>query len=145
MKSGKRRVLFICVHNSARSQMAEGFLRHLYGDRFEAYSAGVAPSRVNPYAVKAMAEVGIDISSYRSKSLREFLGGKVDVAVTVCDEAKEACPFFPGASKQLHWGFPDPSEAKGSEEEVLEIFRRVRDAIKEALTRAVEKGELGDS
>ncbi|MEM3046947.1 MAG: arsenate reductase ArsC, partial [Candidatus Bathyarchaeia archaeon] len=111
MKSGKRRVLFICVHNSARSQMAEGFLRHLYGDRFEAYSAGVAPSRVNPYAVKAMAEVGIDISSYRSKSLREFLGGKVDVAVTVCDEAKEACPFFPGASKQLHWGFPDPSEA----------------------------------
>jgi arsenate reductase len=124
--------------------MAEGFLRYLYGDRFEAYSAGIAPSRVNPYAVKAMAEVGVDISSHRSKSIQEFLGGKIDVAVTVCDEAKEACPFFPGASKQLHWSFPDPSEAKGREEEVLEIFRKVRDDIKDAIARAVEKGELDD-
>jgi len=122
--------------------MAEGLLRHLYGDRFQAYSAGLAPSQVHPYAVKVMAEIGIDISKHTSKSLRDFLGERFDVAVTVCDEAKEACPVLPGASKQLHWSLLDPSEAMGREEEVLEVFRKVRDAIKDRITTAVKNGEL---
>ena len=91
----ERKVLFLCVHNSARSQMAEGFLRHLYGDRYEAYSAGITPTQVNPYAIKAMAEVGIDISGQRSKSFREFSDLDFDVVISTCDEAEKACPFFP--------------------------------------------------
>lgn len=139
------RVLFICIHNSARSQMAEGFLRHLYGDRFEAYSAGLKPSRVQPYAVQVMAEVGIDISNQRSKSIESFIGQKFDAVVTVCDEAKEACPYFPGTRLQLHWSFPDPSEAKGPEQEILEAFRTVRDEIRKRIRVAVENHELDGS
>ena len=126
----KKRVLFICMHNSARSQMAEGFLNALYGDRYEARSAGIEPTRINPYAIKVMEEVGIDISTHRSKSIEEFRGKNFDYAVTVCDRAKEACPFFPG-EKVLHKGFKDPSEFKGAEDEILEKVRCLRDEIRD--------------
>ncbi len=126
----KKKVLFICTHNSARSQMAEGFLKTLFGDRYEAYSAGTHPTKVNPYAIKAMAEIGIDISNHRSKSIEEFRGVRFDYVVTVCDNAKENCPFLPGAKVYLHKSFKDPSEAKGMEEEIMRVFRRIRDEIK---------------
>lgn len=126
----KKKVLFICTHNSARSQMAEGFLNALYGDRYEGYSAGMETAKVNPYAVKVMAEIGIDISAHRSKSIEEFRGKSFDYVVTVCDHAKEACPFFPG-EKILHRDFEDPSEFKGTTDEILEEVRRVRDEIKD--------------
>jgi arsenate reductase len=126
----KRKVLFICTHNSARSHMAEGFLNNLYGDRYAAWSAGTEPSTVSPYAIKAMAEIGIDISAHRSKSVDEFLDKALDYVVTVCDHAKETCPFFPGGKHSLHQGFEDPSSAEGSEEEKLAVFRRVRDEIR---------------
>ncbi|MEM2876391.1 MAG: arsenate reductase ArsC [Candidatus Bathyarchaeia archaeon] len=124
------KVLFICSHNSARSQMAEGMLNSLYGDRYEAYSAGMEPTGVNPYAVKVMREMGIDSSKHRSKSVEEFRGVTFDYVVTVCDHAKEACPFFPWGRTYLHKGFRDPATFKGSEDEVLREFRRVRDEIK---------------
>ncbi|MEM1513729.1 MAG: arsenate reductase ArsC [Candidatus Thermoplasmatota archaeon] len=127
----KQKVLFICMHNSARSQMAEGFLRAMCGEYYEAYSAGVQPSEVNPYAIKVMSEIGIDISKHRSKSIDEFYGIKFDYIVTVCDDAKEACPFFPGGKKYVHKGFIDPSKYEATEEEKLMIFRKVRDEIKE--------------
>jgi len=126
----KKKVLFICTHNPARSQMAEGILRTLYGDRYEAYSAGTQPTKVNPYAIKVMSEIGIDISNHRSKSAEEFRGKEFDYVVTVCDNAKEACPFFPGGKTYLHKGFKDPSEFKGNENEIVAEFRRVRDEIK---------------
>ncbi|MEM2082688.1 MAG: arsenate reductase ArsC [Candidatus Bathyarchaeia archaeon] len=127
----KKRVLFICTHNSARSQMAEGFLRALYGDEYEAYSGGTEPKGIDPRAVKVMAEVGVDISGQRSKGLGEFGGWGFDYVVTVCDRAKEACPFFPGGKIFLHKGFEDPSQLKGTEEEILAGFRRVRDEIRD--------------
>ncbi len=127
----KKKVLFICKRNSARSQMAEGFLNDLYGDRYEAYSAGIEPTVVNSYAIKAMAEINVDISKHRSKSIEEFRRNNFDYVVTVCDRAKEACPFFPGGKKLLHKGFKDPSEFKGTEYEILAEFRRVRDEIKD--------------
>jgi arsenate reductase len=124
------KVLFVCTHNSARSQMAEAFLNALYGGRYEGYSAGVTPTKVNPYVVKAMAEIGIDISKNRSKSIEEFRGKNFDYVVTVCDSARETCPFFPG-EKILHKGFEDPSEFTGSEEEILKQVKRVRDGVRE--------------
>ena len=130
----KKKVLFICTHNSARSQMAEGFLNALYGDRYEGFSAGIEPSHVNPYAVKAMAEIGIDISTHRSKSIEDFREKNFNYVVTVCNHAKEACPFFPG-EKILHKDFEDPSSFKGSEDEILEEIRRVRDEIKDWISK----------
>jgi arsenate reductase len=127
----KSRVLFLCTHNSARSQMAEGLLRHLASDRFEAMSAGTEATRVRPLAIRAMDEIGIDISEQESKTLDRYLGEPFDYVITVCDDANEACPFFPGAQSRLHWSFEDPSKAEGSEEERLEAFRRVRDGIKD--------------
>ena len=124
------KVLFVCTHNSARSQVAEAFLNLLYGDRYEGYSAGVTPTKVNPYVVKAMAEIGIDISGNRSKSIEEFRGENFKYVVTVCDGAREACPFFPG-EKIIHQAFEDPSQFKGSEEEILKQVRRVRDEVRE--------------
>ena len=121
---GKRRVLFLCTHNSARSQMAEGLLRHMRGDEWDAHSAGTEPSRVHPLAVEAMREVGIDISGHQSKHLREFDGQDFDLVVTLCDGARAACPFFPGAREMRHRSFADPS-AGGIEE-----FRRCRDEIR---------------
>lgn len=125
----KEKVLFICTHNSARSQMAEGLMNARYADRFEAWSAGTDPSRVNPFAIEALAEVGIDISGRRSKSVDEFIGQELDYVVTVCDHANEACPFFPGGKKRIHHGFRNPSAAKGTMEERMAVFRRVRDEI----------------
>ena len=125
------RVLFLCTHNSARSQMAEGLLRHLAGDRFEAHSAGTEATHVRPLAIQAMNELGVDITGQESKTLERYLGEPFDYVITVCDDANEACPFFPGARNRLHWSFEDPSQADGSEEERLAIFRRVRDEIRE--------------
>ncbi|HZB07630.1 MAG TPA: arsenate reductase ArsC [Rubrobacter sp.] len=127
--SEKSRVLFLCTHNSARSQMAEGLLRHLAGDRFEAMSAGTEATRVRPLAIRAMEEMGIDISKQQSKTLNRYLQERFDYVITVCDDANEACPFFPGAKSRLHWSFEDPSRAEGSEEERLAVFRSVRDRI----------------
>jgi arsenate reductase (thioredoxin) len=129
----KSRVLFLCTHNSARSQMAEGLLRHLAGDRFEAMSAGTEATRVRALAIRAMEEIGIDISGQESKTLDRYLEEPFDYVITVCDDANEACPFFPGAQSRLHWSIEDPSKAEGSEEERLETFRRVRDGIKDRM------------
>lgn len=124
-----QRVLFLCTHNSARSQMAEGLLRAWAGDRFEAHSAGVEATEVRPLAIRAMAEIGIDVSGQWSKRLDTYLGQDFAYAITVCDEAREACPYFAGAKRQLHWSFDDPSAATGSEDARLAVFRRVRDEI----------------
>jgi arsenate reductase len=126
----KQRILFICTHNSARSQMAEGLLRTLGGDQFEAYSAGTEATRVRPLAIEAMAELGIDITRQQSKTLDRYLAESFDEVITVCDTAAEACPVFPGAKRQRHWSFPDPSQATGSKEEQLAVYRAVRDAIR---------------
>ncbi|MCS7202360.1 MAG: arsenate reductase ArsC [Dictyoglomus sp.] len=128
-----KKVLFICTHNSARSQMAEGLMNALYKDKFLAFSAGTDPKGVNPLAIEVMKEIGIDISHHRSKSIEEFRGESFDYVVTVCDSAKEKCPFFPGGKKYIHKGFMDPSSFEGSYEEKLEIFRKVRDEIKKWL------------
>ena len=126
----KRRVLFICTHNSARSQMAEGLLRHLGNERFEVSSAGTEATFVRPMAIQAMAELGIDISNQQSKKLDRYLGEPFDDVITVCDTAAEACPFFPGATRRRHWSFEDPSKATGSETEQLGVYRQVRDEIR---------------
>lgn len=123
----KPSVLFICVGNSCRSQMAEGFLRHHAGDRFEVASAGTNPTTLNPDAVEVMREVGIDISRHQSKPIRPFLGRRVTHAVTVCEPATERCPIFPGVVQRLQWRFDDPAEVTGPDR--LTVFRRVRDEI----------------
>ena len=127
----KKKVLFLCTHNSSRSQMAEGLLRSLYGDRYEVYSAGTEPTSVSPYAIKVMQEIGIDISGHHSKNVEEFWGKKCDYVVTLCDQAKEACPYFPGADRYIHRAFEDPSTFSGAEEKVLSAFRHVRDEIQD--------------
>ena len=124
-----KRVLFLCTHNSARSQMAEGLLNRLYPDRYQAFSAGTAPGAIHPFAVRAMAEIGIDISANRSKHVREFIGQPVDLVVTVCDNARETCPVFPGAKKNLHESFSDPAASADRDDEKMAAFRIVRDAI----------------
>jgi len=125
----KKRVLFICTHNSARSQMAEGIMNALYGDKFQSFSAGTNPSKVNPLAIEVLKEIGIDISHHRSKSIDEFKGETFDYVVTVCDNAKENCPYFPGGKKYVHRGFMDPASVEGTYEEKLSAFRKVRDEI----------------
>ncbi|KUK43318.1 MAG: arsenate reductase ArsC [Methanothrix sp.] len=140
-KAGKKKVLFLCTHNSARSQMAEGLLREMYGDRYQARSAGVEATAVDPRAVSVMEEVGVNISGHRSKSAEELGDVVFDLAVTVCDRAKQACPICstdlelpsraPKAREVVHKSFDDPAAASGSEEEQLRAFRRVRDEIKE--------------
>ncbi len=131
----KQRVLFLCTHNSARSQMAEGLLRHLAGDRFDAYSAGTEATAVRPLAIRAMAELGSDIAHQESKTLDRYLGEPFDAVITVCDQANEACPVFVGARERLHWSFPDPSRATGTEEEQLATYRTVRDALRARIER----------
>jgi arsenate reductase len=128
------RVLFLCTHNSARSQMAEGFLRAMAGDRFEAGSAGTEKTSVNPLAIRAMAELGVDLGGQTSKVYAEVASPSWDYLITVCDDANERCPWVPGSVQRLHWSFPDPSRATGTEEERLTVFRRVRDQIQERLT-----------
>jgi arsenate reductase len=127
----KKSVLILCTGNSNRSQMAEGFLRHYGGDRFEVFSAGSVPSFVNPVAIEVMKESGIDISGQRSKHLREFLNRRFDYVITVCDAANETCPVFPGNVTRLHWSFPDPPHGTKVTEEVKNEFRRVRDLIRD--------------
>jgi len=124
------KVLFLCTHNSARSQMAEGILKNLYGDKFEVFSAGSEPSRVNPYAIRAMKEIGIDISHNSSKNMDSFKDNDIDYVVTVCDHVRESCPAFPGAKHNIHKGFRDPSQFRGKDDEILRGFRQVRDEIK---------------
>jgi arsenate reductase len=131
----KSRVLFVCTHNSARSQMAEGWLHHLAADRFEAHSAGTEATAVRPLAVQAMAEVGVDIAGHTSKTLDRYLDRAFDLVVTVCDSANEACPVFPGARSRRHWSFEDPAAASGSAAERLAVYRRVRDQIRERIER----------
>lgn len=128
-----RRVLFVCTHNSARSQMAEGMLRAWAGDRFEAHSAGTEVSSVRPEAIAVMAEIGIDIAGHRSKSVQEYLGEAFDWVLTVCDQARESCPVFPGAGETGHWSVDDPSAVTGTEGQRLEPFRRARDDLSDRI------------
>ena len=123
------RVLFICTHNSARSQMAEGFLRHIGGERFDVHSAGTVATAVRPMAVQVMSEAGVHISAQTSKALKPYLHEPWDFVITVCDDANEACPVFPGGKSRLHWSFPDPSKASGTDEEKLAVYRNVRGQI----------------
>jgi arsenate reductase len=125
----KARVLFLCTGNSARSQMAEGMLRHLAGEKFEVVSAGTQPVGLNLLAVEAMREIGIDISSHTSKNVSQFLGQHFSNVITVCDNAKESCPIFPFAFRSLHWNLDDPAAAEGSHEEKLAVFRKIRNEI----------------
>lgn len=126
----RKRVLFLCTHNSCRSQMAEGLMNHYLGNRFKAFSAGTEATRVNPLAIQVMAEAGIDISGERSKTLNEFDDQPFDCVVTLCGDANEKCPLFVGGVERMHVGFDDPSRTTGSEEKIMAEFRRVRDEIK---------------
>jgi len=123
-------VLFVCTHNASRSQMAEGFLRYLGGSAFEATSAGTEPGELHPLAIQVMSEEGIDISGQRVKSVDDYVQQRFDYVITVCDDAREACPYFPNAVRSLHWSLPDPSRADGSGEKRSAVFRAVRDAIR---------------
>lgn len=134
------KVVFLCTGNSARSQMAEGYLRHAAGDRYHALSAGIAPKGLNPLAVEAMREIGIDISGQQSKDVATLLGQHIPYVVTVCDHAKERCPIFPGTWKSLHWSLEDPAAAAGTHEEQLAVFRRVRDQLIEHIEREFAQG-----
>ena len=134
MPDAPPRVLFLCTHNSARSQMAEGLLRALSGGRVEAHSAGTEATAVRPLAIRAMAELGIDVYAQTSKTLDRYLGEPFDAVITVCDDANESCPVFPGTRARLHWSLPDPSRATGSEAEQLAVYRRVRDALRRRIT-----------
>jgi len=133
MADPKQRVIFVCTHNSSRSQMAEGLLRHLAGDRFEVCSAGTQATRVHPLAIQVMAEKGIDISLHTSDGIDKFMGMAFDYVITVCDDANETCPYFPTNKVRWHWSFEDPSAATGSEAERLAKFREIRDQIETSL------------
>ena len=126
----KKRILFVCTHNSARSQIAEGLMNAFYGDDYTVWSAGTEPTQVNSYAIRVMEEIGIDMAGHHSKGMESFLGQDFDYVVTVCDHANETCPFFPGGKKRVHKGFQDPSVIEGPEEAKLAGFRRARDEIK---------------
>ena len=132
------RVLILCTGNSARSQMAEGLLRHDGGAAFEVFSAGTKPSHVRPEAIAAMHEIGIDISGHRSKSVDEFAGQAFDFVITVCDNARESCPIFPATTLRIHWSLDDPAAVQGSDEERLAAFRRVRDELRDHLQRFIK-------
>ncbi|MEI7751424.1 MAG: arsenate reductase ArsC [Candidatus Omnitrophota bacterium] len=136
----KQKVLILCTGNSCRSQMAEGILRDYGASRFEVFSAGTKPSSVNPIAIQVMKEIGIDISGHRSKHVDEFKGQTFDYVVTVCNIAKESCPFFPGNTKRLHWEFPDPPHGQEVTPEVLDRFREVRNLICERFKIVAAKG-----
>ena len=136
--SSRHRVLILCTGNSARSQMAEGLLRHDGGGSSEVFSAGTNPTQVRPEAIAAMREVGIDISGHRSKSVDEFVGQTFDYIITVCDNAKETCPVFPARTKRIHWSVEDPAAVEGSEYERLAAFRRIRDELRGHLQRFIQ-------
>jgi arsenate reductase len=126
----KLKILFLCTNNSARSQIAEGLLKRLFKGKYEVYSAGINPTRINPYAIKVMKEIGVDISNHRSKSINEFKNSDFDYVITVCDNAKETCPFFPG-KKIIHKGFNDPVKSYDNSDNVVKEFRKIRDEIRE--------------
>ena len=135
----KKRVLFLCTGNSCRSHMAEGFLRSLGGDRYEAFSAGAKPTgHVHPLAIEAMREIGVDISGHSSKSVEQFANESFDCVISVCDSAREACPHLPIARQQLHWSFEDPAHAAGTDEQKRRVFRRVRDEIRDRIRQFLE-------
>lgn len=127
------KVLFLCTGNACRSQMAEGLVNHDLAGRVQAWSAGVQPSQVNPRAIQVMAEVGIDISGQHSKSVAELADATFDLVITLCDQAQQQCPFFPGDTEVMHVGFPDPARATGTEAEIMAVFRQVRDALRSQL------------
>jgi arsenate reductase len=137
------RVLFLCTHNSARSQIAEGFLRSMAGDRFEAGSAGTERTSVNPLAIRAMAELGIDMGHHTSKQYESVMHQSWDYVITVCDNAKESCPLVPSSVKRLHWSFEDPSQATGDDAQRLAVFREVRDQIRDRLTAWLQNESPG--
>ena len=134
----KERILILCTGNVARSQMAEGLLRHMAGERFEVFSAGLSPSYVRPDAITVMNELGIDISHHRSKSLNEYLDTAFDFVITVCDHASEHCPVFPGPAKRIHWSIADPV-APGGDEAQLEAFRNARDDLRQRILKFAEQ------
>ena len=136
-------VLFLCTENACRSQMAEGLVNRDLAGRVQARSAGVRPSLVNPRAIRVMAELGIDISRQRAKSVDDLAGEQFDLVITVCDQAREQCPLFPGDTEVIHLGFPDPARASGSEEEIMAAFRRVRDALRAQLVPLLREKALG--
>lgn len=142
----KKKVLFLCTHNAARSQIAEGLMNSLLSEKYEAHSAGIEPTSVHPFAVTVMSEIGIDISHNRSKSVDEFFNEDnsgiflFDYVVTVCEHAKEACPYFPNAQKRLHQSFTDPASLDGADASKLEAFRKIRDEITEWLLRVFGEG-----
>ena len=133
------KVLFLCTENACRSQMAEGLVNHDLAGQVKAYSAGVRPSRVNPRAIQVMKELGIDISHHRSKSVDDLAGEQFNLVITVCDNAAAQCPMFPGNAEIMHVGFPDPAQATGTEEEVLAVFRQVRDSLRERLGHLLQE------
>ncbi len=136
------RILILCTGNSCRSQMAEGWFRHFTGDRAEIYSAGVEAHGLNPRAVKVMEEVGIDISGQTSNLVDDYRDIEFDTIITVCDSARERCPWFPSSGERIHHSFPDPADAVGTEEEILEVFRSVRDKIRDYVREFVERKNL---
>jgi arsenate reductase (thioredoxin) len=140
-EEAKQRVLFLCTHNSARSQMAEGLLRTMGCDRFDAFSAGSEATHVRPLAIRVMAELGIDISQQQSKLLDRYLQEPFDYVITVCDQANASCPIFPGGKHRLHWSLPDPSQATGSEEEQLAVYRSVRDELRQRIATELLPGQ----
>ena len=131
MYSQKKSVLFVCTYNAARSQMAEAILNKLYGDRYTAFSAGTDPTQIDPFVVLVMKEIDIDVSNYRSKVLNIFKDSNLDYVITLCDQAKESCPYFPGGNLHLHKDFSDPSKFQGWHEDVIKEYRRTRDEIKD--------------
>jgi arsenate reductase len=143
--SNRLKVLILCTGNSARSQMAEGLLRDMAGDRIEVASAGVAPTQVRPEAIEAMKEIGIDISDHRSKSIDEFTTQAFDYVITVCDNANQHCPTFPGTSRRIHWSIEDPAAVEGDGKTKLEAFRGARDELRERLDKFVEEEIVGIS
>ena len=139
------KVLFLCSENACRSQMAEGLVNHDLASQVQAFSAGVRPSWVNPWAIQVMAELDIDISHHRSKSVDDLADEHFDLVITVCDQAAEQCPMFPGDTEVIHVGFPDPAKATGTEEEILTAFRRVRDALRDELIPFLRRKAQGKS
>lgn len=129
MASPKRTILFVCTHNSARSQLAEAILRHKFNEFYLSFSAGTNPTSVNPYVKQVLMDMEIEISKHESKNVNKFIGQSIDLVVTVCDSAKETCPFFPGAKNYLHKSFKDPNEYTGTDEEILEFVRQLKDEI----------------
>ena len=133
------KVLFLCTENACRSQMAEGLVNHYLGGKIKAFSAGMRPTKVNPRAIKVMAELGIDIRRHRAKPVEDLGDEQFDLVITVCDQAREQCPFFPGPIQKLHVSFPDPARASGTEEEIMAAFRQVRDDLRRRLVPLLEE------